>query len=117
MSVEQAAETDEQTAARQPSPRTSSLVQAIAAIAMLFSPLLLEPVPVARWILFLPVYFVVPVGISAVVCGLLALRRMRDQEEADPSRARAGVVLGSAVVVIPLTVVIFFIYALQQAYQ
>ncbi|MFD0555105.1 hypothetical protein ACFQ0X_42465 [Streptomyces rectiviolaceus] len=112
MTVEQRAGSNEQVAARQQSEGTTSLVLSAVAAAMMVCPLL--PVPVPKWILFLPVYFTVPVGISAVISGIGALRRMRGQEEADRFRARAGVALGTAVVMIPLTVIVWTIWAMSQ---
>ncbi|MFF4234022.1 hypothetical protein [Streptomyces sp. NPDC001820] len=114
-SVEQMAGSSEQVAARQQSRGTTSLVLGAVAVALMVCPLL--PVPVPMWVRFLPVYFFVPVGISAVVSGIVALRRMRGREGADRFRARAGVALGTAAVVIPLAVIVWAIWALSQAYQ
>lgn len=108
------AELSEPVAARQQPRGTASLVLGAVALAMMASPLL--PVPAPRWVLFLPVYFVVPVGISAAVSGIAALRGMRGQEGADRFRARAGIALGTAAAVIPLAVVMWTIWALSRAY-
>ncbi|EPH41027.1 hypothetical protein STRAU_5905 [Streptomyces aurantiacus JA 4570] len=74
-----------------------------------------EPVPMrVRWF---PVYWIVPAGIGAVVSGIVALRRARGQQEADPFRARAGVALGTAAIVLPLAVIVWAMWALSHAYQ
>ena len=114
-SVEQIADSSEQVAARRQLPGTTSLVLGVVAVAMMVCPLL--PAPVPLWVRFFPVYFIVPVGISALVSGIVALRRMRGRERADRFRARAGVALGTAAVVIPLAVIVWAIWALSQAYQ
>ena len=75
------------------------------------------PAPVPMWVRLLLVYSIVPLGISAVVSGIVALRRMRGREGADPFRARAGVVLGTMAVVIPLVLIVWASWALNQAYQ
>ncbi|QJT06567.1 hypothetical protein G9272_01420 [Streptomyces asoensis] len=75
------------------------------------------PAWVPPWFRFFPVYFIVPAGIGAVACGLAALRRARGQQEAIPSRARAGVALGTTAVVLSLAVIVWAIWALNQAYQ
>ncbi|MGW2080594.1 hypothetical protein ACWCOW_27270 [Streptomyces sp. NPDC001939] len=113
-SVDQTAGSSEQLTARQQPRGTTSLVLGAAAVAMMIWPLLPNPVPMVR---FLPVYFIVPAGIGAVVSGLLALRWGQGQEEVDPFRARAGVALGAAAVVVPLAVIVWAIWALSQAYQ
>lgn len=82
---------------------------------MMVWPLL--PVPVPTWARLLPVYLIVPVGIAAIVAGIVALRRMRDREGADPFRARAGVTLGAVAIVLPLAVIVWAIWALNQAVQ
>ena len=114
-SVEQMAGSSELVAGRQQSRGTTSLVLGAVAVAMMVCPLL--PAPVPMWVRLLPVYFIVPVGISAVVSGTVALRGMRGWEGADRFRARAGVALGTAVVVIPLVVIVWGIWALNQAYK
>ncbi|WNI33893.1 hypothetical protein [Streptomyces sp. ITFR-6] len=114
-SDEQIAGSSEQVAAQQESTGTTALVLGAAAVSMMACPFLPPPVPI--WFRLLPVYFIVPVGISAVVSGIIALRRMRCREEANRFRARAGVVLGAAAVLIPLTVIVWAIWALSQAYK
>jgi class 3 adenylate cyclase len=114
-SVEQKAGSGEQVATRQQSPGTASLVLGALAIAMIVLPAL--PTPVPMWIRLLLLYSVVPLAISAVVSGMVALRRMRGREEADRFRARSGVALGTMVVVILLGVVVWGIWALEQAYS
>ncbi|MFG2576345.1 hypothetical protein [Streptomyces sp. NPDC048481] len=66
---------------------------------------------------FVPVYFIVPVGIGAIVSGLVALRRALGQEAADLSRARTGVALGTTAVALTLAVIVWAIWELNQAYQ
>ncbi|MGN5631024.1 hypothetical protein [Streptomyces sp. AC154] len=114
-SDEQIAGSSEQVAAQQESTGTTALVLGAAAVSMVACPFLPPPVPI--WVRFLPVYFVVPVGISAVVSGIITLRRLRGREGADRFRARAGVVLGAAAVLIPLTVIVWGIWELNQAYK
>ncbi|WP_229871824.1 hypothetical protein [Streptomyces longisporoflavus] len=109
MTVEQMAGSSDQVAARQQARGTVSLVLGIVAVAMMVCPLLLP-----AWVRLLPLYFLLPVGVSAVVSGIVALRRMRDHEGADRYRARAGVVLGAAAIVIPLTVITLAIWVLSQ---
>ncbi|MFJ1811299.1 MULTISPECIES: hypothetical protein [unclassified Streptomyces] len=114
-SVEQTAGSREQLTVRQQPRGTTSLAPGAAAIAMLICPFL--PAWVPNWVRFFPVYFIVSAGIGAVVCGLVALRRARGQEAADPSRARAGVALGATAVVLSLAVTVWAIWALNEAYQ
>ncbi|MFF3176573.1 hypothetical protein ACFVQ0_28595 [Streptomyces sp. NPDC057900] len=114
-SVERIAGSNERVATRQESRGTTALVLGAAAVLMMACPFLPPPVPI--WVRFLPVYFIVPTGISAVVSGIITLRRMRGQEEADRFRARAGVVLGTAATVIPLAVIVWAIWVLNQAYK
>ncbi|WP_331740013.1 hypothetical protein OG613_45075 (plasmid) [Streptomyces sp. NBC_00015] len=114
-SVEQAAGSSEQLTARQQHRGTTSLVLGAAAVAMMMCPFL--PAWVPNEVRFFPVYSIVAAGIGAVVCGLVALRRARGAEEATPSRARAGVALGTTAVVLSLAVIVWAIWALNQAYQ
>ncbi|WP_405965493.1 hypothetical protein OG713_41745 [Streptomyces sp. NBC_00723] len=113
-SVEQTAGSSEQLTARK-HRGTTSFVLGAAAVAMLMCPFL--PAWVPNGVRFFPVYFIVPAGIGAVVCGLVALHRARGQEEATPSRARAGVALGTTAVVLSLAVIVWAIWAPNQAYQ
>lgn len=114
-SIEQKAGSREKLTVRQQKQGTTSLVLGAAAIAMMMCPFL--PASVSNWVRFFPVYFVVPAGIGAVVSGCVALRRARGQETADPSRARVGVALGTTAVVLTLAVIVWAIWALNQAYQ
>lgn len=114
-SVEQMAGSSEQVAVRPPSRGATSLVLGAVAVAMMVCPLLPAPVPMR--VRFLPVYFIVPVGISAVVSGIVALRRMRGWEGVDRFRARAGVALGTVAVVVSLAVIVWASWALSQAYK
>ncbi|MGW0902929.1 hypothetical protein [Streptomyces sp. NPDC002853] len=113
MTVEQMTGANDQAAARQQTLGTASLVLGAVAAAMMVSPLLLIP-PIPTWARLLPLYLLLPVGLSAVVTGTVALRRMRDQAGADRYRARAGVTLGTAAILIPLTVITWAIWALSQ---
>lgn len=85
------------------------------AIAMIVLPVL--PTPVPMWIRLLLAYSVVPLAISAVVAGAVALRRMRGLADADRFRARSGAALGSMVIVILLGVIVWGIWALGQAHR
>ncbi|MFE0173326.1 hypothetical protein ACFWZ2_13485 [Streptomyces sp. NPDC059002] len=114
-SAEQTTGSGEQVTVRVRPRGTTSLALGAAAVAMIICPLL--PVPVPTWVRFLPVYFIVPAGIGAVASGLVALRRMRTQKGADPFRARAGVMLGTVAIVLPLAVILWAIWALSQAYE
>ncbi|MEU2562113.1 hypothetical protein ABZ626_22660 [Streptomyces longispororuber] len=114
-SVDQMTGQSEQAKARQRSQGRVSLWLGTAATAMLVCPLL--PAPVPTWVRFLPVYFIVPLGIAAIVSGLVALRRMRNKEGADPFWARAGIAFGTVAVVLPLAVLVWAFWALSQAYD
>ncbi|WP_405656913.1 hypothetical protein [Streptomyces sp. RK9] len=63
----------------------------------------------------LPVYLIGPVGTGAVISGLVALHRMRDRNDVDPSRARTGIALGTAAIVLPLVVLLWVMWELSQA--
>ncbi|QJT07377.1 hypothetical protein G9272_44175 [Streptomyces asoensis] len=75
------------------------------------------PAWVPNGVRFFPVYFIVPAGIGAVVSGLVALSGARGQEDAAPSRVRAGAALGTTAVVLSLAVIVWAVWALNQAYQ
>lgn len=104
----------EQVAERRQLPGTMSLVLGALAIAMIVFSVL--PTPAPMWLRLALVFSVVPLGISAVVSGIVALRGMRDREGVDRFRARAGVTLGTLVVVVPLGVIVWGIWALNQAH-
>ncbi|WP_405443607.1 hypothetical protein OG373_39025 [Streptomyces avidinii] len=95
----------------EPGPRPSGwvpLVLGAAAVAMIGCPFLPDGLP--AWLRFAPVYFVIPVGILAVVFGLLDLRHMRGPQDdggAARRRARTGAVLGTVATMLPLVVVWF----------
>jgi hypothetical protein len=112
MTVEQMAGSSDQ-AARQQSRGTVSLVLGTVAVAMMPCPLVLVP-PIPTWVRLLPVYLLLPVAVSAVVSGTVALRRMRNHEGADRFRARTGVALGTAAMVIPLAVITWAVWTLSQ---
>ncbi|MBH5335858.1 hypothetical protein IHE55_14105 [Streptomyces pactum] len=95
---------------------TTSLVVGAAAVTMLGFPSLPESVP--PWFRFLPLYFIVPAGICAMVLGAVALRDLRTPPATGRSgrrRARAGLVLGAVAVVIPLAVIVRAYWQLGQA--
>ncbi|MEV0495367.1 hypothetical protein AB0I23_38105 [Streptomyces atratus] len=71
------------------------------------------PAAFSPWFRFLPVYFIVPVGVCAIVSGMGDLRAMREEESADRRRARAGIMLGSAAVAVPVAVVIWACWVLR----
>jgi hypothetical protein len=114
-SVEQMTGSGAQVTAKQQSRGTTSLLLGAVAVAMIGCPLL--PTSVSTWIRVFPVYFIVPVGICAVASGFAALRSMRGRDGADRFRARAGVVLGTVAVVVPLAVIVWGIWALSQPYK
>ncbi|MFG3497822.1 hypothetical protein [Streptomyces sp. NPDC047928] len=88
-----------------------SLGLGIAAVVLLCCPLL--PSTVTNWVRFLPVYFIVPMGIWAVASGMVALGALRGEEGADRRAARAGIALGAVAVVVPLGVVLWALWALR----
>ncbi|MDQ8706871.1 hypothetical protein RCO28_31025 [Streptomyces sp. LHD-70] len=85
---------------------TWSLVLGAIAVVSIVCPMLPEYVP--NVVRYLPVYFILPLGLWAVGSGAIALRRMRDDEEASRARARAGVSLGAVAVVTVVGMVIWF---------
>ncbi|QNE79237.1 hypothetical protein F0344_14595 [Streptomyces finlayi] len=74
------------------------------------------PSAVSPWIRSFPVYLIVPVGICAVVSGVDALRDMRGKDRADRHRARAGIILGSVAIVVPVAVVAWACWVLSGTY-
>ncbi|GGO54169.1 MULTISPECIES: hypothetical protein [Streptomyces] len=62
----------------------------------------------------LPLCLIGPAGIGAVVTGFVDLRRMRGREGADPYRARTGIALGTAAIVLPLAVLLWLLWAMSQ---
>lgn len=85
------------------------------ALAMMGGPVLPDVLPPS--VRFVPLYFVVPVGICAVLAGVVSLRRLRGDEGADRRRARAGITLGGAAIVVPVAVVAVAVAMLSQTYQ
>ncbi|MEV8350527.1 hypothetical protein ACFVTT_38025 [Streptomyces niveus] len=103
---------DEPEAGRlRPKAGSRSLVLGILAVAMFGCPWL--PSFVSHWFRFVPVYFIVPVGIGAIVSGVGALRAVRGEPLVDRRRAWGGVVLGSVAVVVPLGLVVWGLWALS----
>lgn len=96
-------------AARRLPPGTTSRALGRAAVAM---PALVFFLPSSMRLL--PVCLIGPTAIGAVICGLVALRRMRDQEGADPSLARVGIALGTAAIVLPLVVLLWVMWELSK---
>ncbi|MEV8319914.1 hypothetical protein AB0Q95_37725 [Streptomyces sp. NPDC059900] len=91
-------------------PGTVPLVLGAVAVVLLGCPLLPEAVP--PWIRFAPVYAVVPLGVCAIVFGVSDLFGMRGDGAADRRRARAGVVLGTVAILVPLGSVLWAISVL-----
>lgn len=73
------------------------------AVMMLCCPWLPDPVPTR--IRYFPLYLVVPTGICAALSGSVTLRSMRGVADADRPRARAGILLGTVAVIVPLAVI------------
>ncbi|MEU4731992.1 hypothetical protein [Streptomyces sp. NPDC023588] len=90
---------------------TWSLILGIAAVAAVGCPLLPEFVP--NLLRYLPVYFILPLGIWAVVSGGIALRRVRGDEGASRIRARAGIALGTVAVVTAVATIVWACWALR----
>ncbi|WP_435221944.1 hypothetical protein [Streptomyces sp. Tue6028] len=88
-----------------------SLVLGTIAVAAIGCPLLPKSVP--SQLRYLPVYFILPLGIWAVVSGGIALRRMRGNEGASRIRARAGVTLGTVAIVAAVAVILWACWALR----
>ncbi|MFD7786179.1 hypothetical protein ACFV4Q_24290 [Streptomyces nojiriensis] len=91
---------------------TWSLMLGTAAVAAVGCPLLPEFVP--NLLRYLPVYFVLPLGIWAVVSGGIALRRVRGDEGASRIRARAGIALGTVAVMTAVATMVWACWALRQ---
>ncbi|ASR00115.1 hypothetical protein CGL27_15140 [Streptomyces sp. 11-1-2] len=81
------------------------------AVAAIGCPLLPESVP--NQLRYLPVYFILPLGIWAVVSGSIALRRMHGDEGASRIRARAGITLGTVAIVAAVAVIVWACWALR----
>ncbi|MFA7764365.1 hypothetical protein [Streptomyces sp. NRRL S-448] len=90
---------------------TWSLILGTAAVAAVGCPLLPEFVP--NLLRYLPVYFILPLGIWAVVSGGIALRRVRGDEGASRIRARAGIVLGTVAVATAVAAIVWACWALR----
>ncbi|MGW6317644.1 hypothetical protein [Streptomyces sp. NPDC055099] len=108
MTVDQMAGPGEQASPRQKSPGTTSLVLGTTALAMFVCPLLAIALPMQVRLLL--ACSIVPLGISAIVSGTLALRRVRGRRGTDLFRARAGITIGTAALLVPRA-----IWALNQA--
>ncbi|MFF1445060.1 hypothetical protein [Streptomyces sp. NPDC058295] len=88
-----------------------SLMVGTAAVVAIGCPLLPESVP--NQFRYFPVYFILPLGIWAVVSGGIALRRMRGDEGASRIRARAGITLGAVAVATAVTIIAWACWALN----
>ncbi|MFH8620120.1 hypothetical protein ACH4E8_34265 [Streptomyces sp. NPDC017979] len=80
---------------------TWSLVLGTVAVAAIGCPLLPQSVPIQ--LRYLPIYFILPLGVWAVVSGGIALRRMRGDKGASRLKARVGIVLGTVAIVTAVT--------------
>ncbi|EPH43728.1 hypothetical protein ABT390_26770 [Streptomyces aurantiacus] len=109
MAVEQA-----RVAARPQVRGTASLVLGVAALAMVVFPLLVQ-VPGPLWVRFFPWICLAPAGVGAVVSGLVVLHRVQGRRDVDAFRARMGITLGTVAVVLPAAVLLWLIWALNQA--
>ncbi|WP_234321671.1 hypothetical protein [Streptomyces xanthophaeus] len=90
---------------------TWSLILGTAAVAAVGCPLLPEFVP--NLLRYVPLYFILPLGIWAVISGGIALRRVRGVEGASRIRARAGIVLGTLAVVTAVAAIVWACWALS----
>ncbi|MGW7164194.1 hypothetical protein ACWGH3_02530 [Streptomyces sp. NPDC054884] len=91
---------------------TWSLMMGSAAVAAIGCPLLPESVPYQ--LRFLPVYFVLPLGVWAVASGIIALRRTGGDEGARRNRARAGITLGAVATVTVVATLVRAYWALRR---
>ncbi|WP_246586186.1 hypothetical protein [Streptomyces yatensis] len=89
----------------------TSLVLGLVAVMMLGCPWLPDPVP--GWMRYLPLYLVLPTGIWAALEGAVTLRSMRGQADADRRRARAGILLGTIAIIVPLAVLAWACWQLR----
>ncbi|QJT06582.1 hypothetical protein G9272_01910 [Streptomyces asoensis] len=80
------------------------------AVVAIGCPVLPESVP--NQLRYFPVYFVLPLGVWAVVSGAIALRRMRGDEGACRNRAGAGVTLGTVAIVTAVVTIVRAVWAL-----
>lgn len=94
-----------------PRSGAASLLLGASALLMLGSPWL--PEASWWWLRAVPVYLSAPVGASAVVSGVGALRDMRGDGDADRRWARAGVALGVVAVAVPVAFVGWMCWALR----
>ncbi|MFB9388952.1 hypothetical protein ACFPM3_21365 [Streptomyces coeruleoprunus] len=94
-------------------PRTGrfALVTGVGAVVCLACPFLPDVVP--PLLRFMPLWGTLPLGLSAVVSGLVTLRSMRDDPRADRRPARAGLALGAAVSTVCVGMVVWGLWALR----
>ncbi|MFF4289530.1 hypothetical protein ACFY0R_30145 [Streptomyces sp. NPDC001633] len=90
---------------------TWSLMLGTLAVAAIGCPLL--PESVSNQFRYLPAYFILPLGIWAVVSGGIALRRMRGNKAAGRNRARAGITLGTVAIVTVTAVIVWTCWTLR----
>lgn len=93
---------------------TASLVLGAVALVMIVFPLLLQ-IPGPLWVRFFPWLCIAPAGIGAVVSGLVVLHQVQGRRDVDAFRARMGITLGTVAVVLPAGVLLWAIWALNQA--
>jgi uncharacterized membrane protein YedE/YeeE len=86
---------------------TASLVLGITACSLLVS---LGTMPIL-------VPLAVPIGIAAVICGVISRRRVSLDPSVDHSRASTGILLGSVAGMVTLVVIGCFVWALNEAVQ
>ncbi|MFE6775113.1 hypothetical protein [Streptomyces sp. NPDC057702] len=92
---------------------TASLVLGAAAVAMMGCPWL--PATASVWVRIVPVYFVLPLGICALVSGTGALACLRTREGAGRGRARVGTALGAVAIAAPLAALLWAFSVLGRA--
>ncbi|WP_030573665.1 hypothetical protein [Streptomyces aureocirculatus] len=93
---------------------TGSLVLGAAALTMIVLPLLVQ-YPGPEWVRFFPWFCIAPAGIGAVVSGFVVLYRVQGRRDVDAFRARLGITLGTAAIVLPAVALLWLIWALNQA--
>ncbi len=103
-----------QRAARPQARGTASLVLGAAALAMIVLPLMVQ-IPGPLWVRFFPWICIAPAAVGAVVSGLVVLHRVRGRGDVDAFRARMGITLGTVAVALPVAVLLWALWALNEA--
>ncbi|MGA4837348.1 hypothetical protein [Streptomyces sp. G45] len=102
----------EASAARTQVRGTSSLVLGVAAFALIVFPVFAPLPDQTRFLLW---GGIAPAGIAAIVCGLIVLHRVQGRPNVDAARARMGIALGIAAIMLLVAVFVWLIWALDQS--